>query len=81
MTATDLWKLEKCRRTQHTSPAQAEQKMDLHSTERHMQAQYPSYLIAFYEKAQQVVRRPETISGNDRSFEKLIIAVDDTLAH
>lgn len=39
MPATDLWKLEKCRCTQYASPAQAEQKMDLHGAERHMQAQ------------------------------------------
>lgn len=57
MTATDLWKLEKCRCTQYASPAQAEQKMDLHSSERHMQAQHPPYLTAFYEKVQQVVRK------------------------
>lgn len=57
MTATDLWKLEKCRCTQYASPAQAEQKMDLHSVERHMQAQYSLYLIAFYKKTQQVVRQ------------------------
>lgn len=57
MTATDLWKLEKCRCTQYASPAQAEQKMDLHGAERHMQAQYPPYLIGFCEKTQQVVRQ------------------------
>lgn len=39
MTATDLWKLEKCRCTQYASPAQAEQEMDLHRAERHMQDQ------------------------------------------
>lgn len=82
MTATDLWKLEKCRCAQHASPAQAQQKMDVHSAERHMQAQYPPYLIAFYEKTQQVSDSwTETTSGNDRSFEKLTIAVDDNLAH
>lgn len=57
MTATDLWKLQKCRCTQYASPAEAEQKMDLNSAERHMQAQYPPYLIAFCEKTQQVVRQ------------------------